>query len=210
MIYSASPIKRATKAEVEVRAKFLIEYALVHQPVTVRQLYYAATVHGLTGIDKTENGYRKVQSQVLKLRQQGHMPYDAIADNSRWMRKPQSYANLGEIYSEITQSYRKALWVDSDYRVEVWVEKDALAGAILPVTAEYDVPLMVTKGFCSETFAWEAAQEHAKSDKHCLILYLGDFDRSGLAAMTSLKCKLEAFAKQSEARLDFFSNCSHA
>ena len=36
------------------------------------------------------------------------------------------------------------------------VEKDALAGVIYPVTALYDVPLMVARGFSSETFVFEA------------------------------------------------------
>ena len=46
MVYQASPLKRkrATKAEMEDRAAFLIAYAEQHGPVTVRQLFYAATV----------------------------------------------------------------------------------------------------------------------------------------------------------------------
>jgi hypothetical protein len=58
-VYQASPIKRrrATKAEMEARAEFLISYAEAHGPVTVRQLYYRAEVEGLPGIDKTESGY---------------------------------------------------------------------------------------------------------------------------------------------------------
>jgi hypothetical protein len=42
--YTASRIKRrrATADEMEVRAAFLIGYATRHQPVTVRQLYYAS------------------------------------------------------------------------------------------------------------------------------------------------------------------------
>jgi hypothetical protein len=50
-IYDASPIKpprpRATNAEMEDRARFLVEYAAEHGPVTVRQLYYRAVVEGL-------------------------------------------------------------------------------------------------------------------------------------------------------------------
>ena len=30
--------------------------------------------------------------------------------------------------------------------VEVWLEKDALAGVLLPVTDRYDIPLMVSTG----------------------------------------------------------------
>jgi hypothetical protein len=37
-----------------------------HGPVTIRGLYYQAEVARVPGIDKTENGYAKVQRQVLK------------------------------------------------------------------------------------------------------------------------------------------------
>jgi len=203
-LYRASPIRlRATKAEIKKRERFLIDYATEHSPVTVRQLFYAATVAGLVGIDKNENGYRKIQNQVLKLRQSGRLAYNLIADHTRWMRKAKTYRNVTEAVISMSQSYRKALWADSDYNVEVWLEKDALAGAIYSVTDEYDVPLMVTKGFCSETFAYEAALHHAESGKRCVILYLGDFDRSGVDAMQSLHSKLRAFADESGADMQF-------
>lgn len=75
MVYTASPIKRrrATRDEMEERAEFLIGYARKHGPVTVRQLFYAATVAGIVGIDKTEAGYNKVQVQVLDLRRAGRL-----------------------------------------------------------------------------------------------------------------------------------------
>lgn len=59
MVYEASPIKRkrATKAEMEARALFFIDYARQHGPVTVRGLYYQAEVANVPGIDKTESGY---------------------------------------------------------------------------------------------------------------------------------------------------------
>jgi hypothetical protein len=66
-VYEASPIKltrRATTAEMEERAAFLIDYAERHGPVTVRGLYYRAEVEGLPGIDKAENSYDKNQRQV--------------------------------------------------------------------------------------------------------------------------------------------------
>ena len=45
-IYAASPVKRkrATKAEMEERAEFMIAYAEAHGPVTGRQLYYQARI----------------------------------------------------------------------------------------------------------------------------------------------------------------------
>lgn len=81
-----SPRRRATKDEMEERAVFLIDYACRNAPVTVRQLFYAATVAGVSGISKDDNGYNKVQIQVLELRRSGRMPYHCIADLTRFLR----------------------------------------------------------------------------------------------------------------------------
>jgi hypothetical protein len=131
-IYQANPIKRqrATKAEMEQRAEFLISYAEEHGPVTVRQLYYQSEVAHLPGIDKTENGYCKIQSQVLNLRREGRLEYEHIADATRWMRKPKSYDSVEDAINSTARLYRKSLWTDADTYVEIWCEKDALAGVI--------------------------------------------------------------------------------
>src|SRR5438105_4586804 len=93
---SAGPEGRrhASNEEMEERAEFLIAYAAEHSPVTVRQLYYQAEVHGLSGIDKTDAGYMRVQRQVLDLRRAGRLPYSDIADLSRFMRKPRTFDGI--------------------------------------------------------------------------------------------------------------------
>jgi len=97
-VYAASRTKsaRRTSAEMEECARFLIDYAERHGSVTVRQLYYRAEVEGLPGIDKTDNGYDKIQRQVLNLRRAGRLPYDHIADLTRWMRKPRTFDSVEE------------------------------------------------------------------------------------------------------------------
>src|SRR5262245_6495188 len=35
-----------------------------------------------------EGGYRQVQNELANMRRQGELPYDWLADNTRWMRKP--------------------------------------------------------------------------------------------------------------------------
>ncbi len=101
-VYTASPVKRsrATRAEMEVRAAFLLAYAERHAPVTVRQLYYAAEVHGMPGISKSDGDYTKIQRQVLDLRRAKRMPYAAIADATRWMRRPRSYDSVADALQE--------------------------------------------------------------------------------------------------------------
>jgi hypothetical protein len=41
-----------------------------------------------------------------------------------------------------------------DAYCEIWLEKDALAGVVYPITAKYDVPLMVARGYASLTPGW--------------------------------------------------------
>ncbi|MCY0149863.1 hypothetical protein OEG84_19700 [Hoeflea sp. G2-23] len=199
---AASPLKpandnqrhRATVAEMEVRANFLIGYAAIHAPVTVRQLYYAATVVGLPGIRKDDNGYDAVQRQVLNLRREGRMPYRHIADLTRFQRKPLTHNGISEALEETAIFYRRALWRDMDYHVEVWAEKDALAGSLTPITSKFDVPLMVCRGFTSETFAHEAVRQWEGIGKEVHVYHLGDFDRSGQDAASDLERKLKGFA----------------
>jgi hypothetical protein len=194
-VYQASPIKRtrATKDEMEERASFLIRYALAQEPVTARQLFYAATVAGL--IDKTEAGYSKVQTQVLALRRTGRMPYRCIADATRYMRKEPSFDGWQAALRDTALIYRKNLWAHSETEVEIWLEKSALAGVLMPVTAEYDVPLMPTGGYTSETFAHSAVARLAGSGKRLVVYALYDFDRSGQDASRSLQEKVERFGR---------------
>jgi hypothetical protein len=197
-LYPASPIKRgrATNAQMEERAEFLIAYAEEHGPVTVRQLYYQAEVAGLPGIDKTDGGYDKIQNQVLNLRRAGRLDYEHISDMTRWMRKPRSFNGVEEAIADTARLYRKALWSDAEDYVEIWCEKDALAGTIMPVTRQYDVPLMVARGFSSETFCYESVAQRGDDDRDYHVYYLGDFDRAGEDAARSLKEKLTRFADE--------------
>ena len=67
-VYPASLIKRrrATKAEVAARRQALLDIVATMLPMTVRQVFYQASVRGI--IDKTEADYDKVQNDLVHLR----------------------------------------------------------------------------------------------------------------------------------------------
>jgi hypothetical protein len=203
----ASPIKRhrASQDEMEIRARFLIHYAELQKPVTVRQLFYAATVAGIPGIEKSEHGYAKVQEQVLALRRAGRLSYGSIADSTRYVRKPQTFDGWEDALQDTAHFYRKSLWADSNEKVEVWLEKSALAGVLYPVTSEYDVALMPTGGYSSETFVYEAISALQGTGKILVIYALYDFDRSGDDAAQSLREKVERLGAQYGVRVRFRS-----
>lgn len=206
-VYQASPVKRrrATQAQMADRAEFFINYAQVHGPVTVRGLYYQAEVAGVPGIDKSENGYNKVQAQVLALRRAGRMAYADIADATRYMRKPRTFDGWEDALRDTARVYRKDLWADTDQEVEIWIEKSALSGVIYPVTSEYDVPLMATGGFTSETFAHGAVERLRGSGRNLVVYSLYDFDRSGRDAANSLREKVERFGFEYDVQVSFNS-----
>ena len=86
------------------------------------------------------------------MRRAQEIPFDWLADNKRWMRKPMSYESLADMLNEQTQFYRRVLGSNQADYVEIWLEKDVLSGVLYSVTSEFDVPLMVTRGYPSLSF----------------------------------------------------------
>jgi hypothetical protein len=122
-----SPIRRhrrirSTKAEVEARREALLDIIEAGRPMTVRQVFYQATVRGL--VEKAESGYAKVQNDLTLMRRSGELPYYYLADNTRWQRKPRTFGSVKEALEDTARFYRKALWNDADSYVEIWLEKE--------------------------------------------------------------------------------------
>ncbi len=196
--YLASHIKRrrSTKAEVEQRRAALFEIVSDMQPMTVRQVFYQASVRGI--VDKSEGGYTKVQTDLVQMRRAGVLPYHWLADNTRWQRKPLTFNSVQEALDDTARLYRKSLWADADAYVEIWLEKDALAGVVYPVTDMFDVPLMVARGYASLSFLHSAAEHISTLDVPTFIYHFGDFDPSGVNAAAKIEETLRELAPISE------------
>jgi hypothetical protein len=189
-----------SRGTMAVRDALLTVIASDAGPWTVRQLFYRLSVLG--AVSKNEAGYRVAQRAVLAMRRGGLIPYAAIADSTRWQRAPRTFDSLAEWAKRSTDDLRLNLWRDVGERVEVWCEKDALAGVLWPVTSRWHVPLMVTRGYSSESFAFSAAAEII--DQGCLttIYYCGDLDPSGAHAALDLETRLRGFVGD-DSLLDF-------
>jgi hypothetical protein len=101
--YEPSPIKRhrATRAEVRERRNALHDIVADMRPMTVRQVFYQATVRGI--IEKTEAGYTKVQTDLTLLRKSGVLPYGWLTDNTRQQRKPATWGSPSEALQDTAQ-----------------------------------------------------------------------------------------------------------
>lgn len=188
--------KRATKRQMAALHEALVRIVEEIRPCTVRQTFYQATVKGI--IEKTEAGYDRVQRALVGLRRSGRIDYHSITDNTRWQIKPTTFNSLADALEETARVYRRAVWSDVDVYCEVWLEKDALAGVVVPITTKYDVPLMVARGFSSLSFLHSAAEDINALEKPAYIYHLGDHDPSGVCAGQKIEQTLCELALRQE------------
>jgi hypothetical protein len=121
-IYQASQIKRtrATKSEIDEWREELYRIVKRMHPMSVRQVYYQATVHGI--VEKTEKGYNKIQTDLVAMRRSGELPYGWLAYSTLWQRKPQTFTSIQHALNETARFYRKSLWHDADAYVAIWLK----------------------------------------------------------------------------------------
>ena len=189
--------RRRSKAEIERLREAIFETLVSSHPATVRQTFYLLTSQGL--IEKTEAEYKGTVVRLLgAMRRSGDIPFEWVADHTRWMRKPRTFSSVEEALARTAQTYRRALWDNQSAYVEIWTEKDALAGVLLEETQPWDVPLMVSRGFSSITYLYEAARAIEEQDKPAYLYYFGDHDPSGVYIDRSIEQRLREFAPDAE------------
>jgi hypothetical protein len=188
---------RRTKAAIVSVRDAIKDILEQNHPQTVRQVYYALTVKG--AITKTETEYQRTVVRLFsEMREAGQIPFEWIADNTRWMRKPSAFTGIEACLNSTANSYRRDLWASMPVYVEVWCEKDALAGVLLEETKVYDVPLMVARGYSSISFLHSAAKAIEERGKPAYFYHFGDLDPSGVDAARDIEAKLRRYAPGAE------------
>ena len=92
-------------------------------------------------------------------------------------------------------------WHNQWHYVEIWVEKDAMAGTLSSILKGKDVKILPNRGFTSLTSLAESRDRLMKwwrMGKQIHILYLGDFDPSGDYMDTDLKRRLSRLGLTSD------------
>jgi hypothetical protein len=84
---------RRTKATIAGIRTAIIDILTEDNPQTVRQVFYALTVRGKIVKDEAEY-HRTVVRLLGELREAGTIPFEWIADNTRWQRKPTTFVGL--------------------------------------------------------------------------------------------------------------------
>ena len=82
-------------------------------------------------VDKSDQGYKQVQTRVVEMRKNGAIPYRWVSDASRRAHYTDTFSRAGDFLWRYASVYRAALWEDfSDYYVEVWAESRSLASVL--------------------------------------------------------------------------------
>jgi hypothetical protein len=196
-VSGARPTKRRGRAEIQAIKDAIYDALMEDAPMTVRQVFYRLVSTGV--IDKSEGEYKSTVVRLLgDMRRAGEIPFSWIADNTRWMRKPTTYSSLESMLKRTAEAYRRSVWDNQDCYVEIWLEKDALAGVLYQETSRWDVPLMVTRGYPSLSYLHSAAEAIAAQDKPTYLYYFGDYDPSGLDIPRKVECDLREFAPDAD------------
>jgi hypothetical protein len=167
-----------------------------NKPLTVRGLYYQLVTLGC--VEKTEQAYKGVVRIAGEMRLDEELDWDWLEDGTRWMRKRPRYSSLGDMLERTAELYRRELWDESSDYVEVWLEKDALAGVLFDVTDAWGVPLMVARGYASLSFLHGAAEAIDEARRPAHLYLLTDHDPSGVDIGRQIERRVREFAPRAE------------
>jgi len=186
-VYETSPIKRKRRSSAEMETfresvSEVVGEITVSHPTTIRHLFYVLVGRGV--VDKTEKAYKSLCANLSKWRRTGDIPFEAFVDGTRYHIRSDRFDNADDALYNCALSYRRNLWQDQPYYVEVWCEKDAISGILHRACESFGVPVFSCRGFASISSLMHCADLFKKQEdlgKKPIVFYFGDLDPSGMA-----------------------------
>jgi hypothetical protein len=163
------------------------------QPASVRAVCYQLFNRKLiSSMAKAETN--RVSTQLRDARERGVIPWHWIVDETREAECIDAWEDPAAYIETVKRAYRRDRWTDQPDRVEVWSEKGTIRGTLAPVLQTYGVTFRVMHGYGSATAVHDVAEQSAASDKPWTVLYVGDWDPSGLhMSEIDLRQRLERY-----------------
>lgn len=175
------------------------EYAAQGFDLTLRQIYYQFVARGLIPNRQTE--YKRLGNIINDARLAGRLDWDYIVDRTRNVRALAHWDDPEDILDAISRQFRHERWADQPYRLEIWIEKDALVGVIAGAGDRNDVPYFSCRGYTSQSELWGAAQRligYEQAGQKTVIVHLGDHDPSGMDMTRDIRDRLALFGSEAE------------
>lgn len=171
----------ATLAIVQQAQAIIREYSGQGYDLTLRQLYYQFVARDL--LRNTQREYKRLGSILAKARMAGLIDWRSIVDRTRNLTAWRTYDGPQDALEYLERHYTLEKWERQPTYVEVWVEKEALAGVFERICGQLEVPFFACRGYVSLSEMWSAAQRlqaRVDSGKDVTVLHFGDHDPSGI------------------------------
>lgn len=172
-----------------------VSLLLDEKPCTLRGLFYRVVSAGVLP-DTGQSHYQRLGRLMTTLREAGVVEFGWLIDTMRATQKPPSWSGIRDFADTVRDAYRLDFWERLPEYVHVICEKDAIAGVLSPVCAEFDIALSPIRGYCSISFAHEIASTFNQIRKPITVYYLGDFDPSGFDLERDCREKLERYTNR--------------
>lgn len=173
------------------------EYARQGYELTLRQLYYQLVARDV--VPNTFRSYKRVGTIVDNARMAGLLDWDYIVDRTRNVYRTDGIDTSPEDAIDTTaRAYAKALWRRQPNHVEVWVEKEALAGVVQRAAGEVGINYFSCRGYVSQSEMYASGTRFARlvrRGKSVTVLHLGDHDPSGIDMTRDIRDRLTTFSR---------------
>lgn len=180
---------------IKLANQIIDEYTKQGYELTLRQLYYQFVARDL--IPNKDKEYKKLGAIINDARLAGEISWTAIVDRTRNLQGNSHFDSPSEIIDNCAGWYQRDKWDGQEFRVEVWIEKDALVGIAERICRELDVSYFSCRGYTSQSEMWAAAMRlHRYAKKHGqtpVIIHLGDHDPSGIDMSRDIADRLALF-----------------
>jgi hypothetical protein len=189
-------------ARIEQANKIIEDYVAQGFVLTLRQLYYQFVSRDL--IPNTQKDYKNLGSLINDARLAGLIDWNHLEDRTRNLASLAHWDAVGDIVDACSKQFRFDKWATQPIRIEVWIEKEALAGVFEGICHELGVPFLSCRGYTSQSEMWSAGQRllrYKKQKKQILVLHFGDHDPSGIDMTRDIRERLELFTR-GEVKLD--------
>lgn len=181
-------------AVIEQANEIIAEYAAQGFDLTLRQLYYQFVARGLLPNKQIE--YKRLGDAINDGRMSGLIDWNRIVDRTRYLRSTPHWTNPADIVETAAKQFRHDKWKGQTYRIEVWVEKDALVGVMEQACTPLDVPFFACRGYTSQSEMWAAAmrlKQYVGYGQKVKILHFGDHDPSGIDMSRDIEDRIRLF-----------------
>lgn len=214
--YRQINLQQSALSLIEDSNRILENFAADGYDVTPRQLYYQIVAQDLfpddrrwcqipntkkwvrdpNGTKNAEPNYKWLGDVMGDARIAGLVDWDHLVDRTREIKSISHWESPAEITAAVAKQYAIDKWDSQPHRVEVWIEKEALAGVFARVCRSLDVPYFACKGYTSLSEMWRAAQRlegYNNRGQVPIILHFGDHDPSGIDMTRDIGDRLELF-----------------